>query len=76
MSAADGVVPAPARPRLPRAALGLVAALAAWELLARALDGTYLLAGPAAILAHLAENAGLLSRALGETLRSAALGYP
>jgi len=67
-----------ARPGLPRwatALMGAAAALALWEALALALSGTFLLAGPSAVAVHVAENAGLLFRALGATLASAAIGF-
>lgn len=56
-------------------ALGLVALLLTWELAGRGLDGSFVLAPPGAVLAWLWQNAGLMGRALGETLGNAALGY-
>jgi len=74
--ATDPVAGPPARRlRPPRGLLGLAVALVAWEAAALALEGSYLLAGPRAVAAYGVENAGLLWRALQETLRSAALGY-
>ena len=52
-----------------------LAVLICWELIAAALDGTYLLAGPMAVVQHIAENAGLIGRALSATLTAAAWGY-
>ncbi|MEO3388560.1 ABC transporter permease subunit [Mesorhizobium sp. CAU 1741] len=60
---------------LPSGITGAVGVLLAWELAARALDGTYLLAGPVSVAAYLMENAGLVSRALAVTFESAALGF-
>ncbi|MGZ2255908.1 ABC transporter permease [Roseobacter sp. A03A-229] len=61
-------------PRL-RGGLAVLGALAIWELLALALDGSFLLAGPVGVLSHIAEHAALLGRALMATLQSAALGF-
>ncbi len=58
-----------------RVAVGLVAALILWELSARAMEGTFLLAGPMAITGYLIEHAGLMSRALAVTLWTATLGF-
>jgi sulfonate transport system permease protein len=55
--------------------LGLLLVLALWELSARALQGSYLLAGPVEVLAYLWQNAGLMGRALAVTTREAALGF-
>jgi ABC-type nitrate/sulfonate/bicarbonate transport system permease component len=63
------------RPDALRVAAGLTAALVAWELGARAMEGMFLLAGPVAIAAHLVENAGLMGRALAVTLWTATLGF-
>lgn len=57
------------------AGFGVVCVLAAWELAAVALAGTYLLAGPLDIVRYAASHSGLLLRALGATLHSAVLGY-
>ncbi len=61
-------------PSLRRALTGLVA-LALWELAARALAGSFLLAGPVEVALYTVEHAGPLSRALGVTLAEAAAGY-
>ena len=74
MSATATDIPDPPRQGL-RVALGILAALVAWELLARVMEGSFLLAGPVAIVAYLADNAGLMMRALGVTLWSASLGF-
>ncbi|MPQ95817.1 ABC transporter permease [Thioclava sp. JE_KL1] len=70
----------PARWRRPRTdwlrsiATALVA-LIAWEALARALAGTYLIAGPLEIASYLSDHAGLILRATGWTALAAAGGY-
>lgn len=57
-------------------AAGFVLVLAAWELLARTvLAGSYVLAPPTAIAARIVEDHALYARALGVTLRAAALGF-
>ena len=63
------------RPERLAGPLSAVGALAAWELLARALAGSYLLAGPVDVTLWILDNAGLLGRALAVTLHEAALGY-
>lgn len=63
-----------ARPRV-MPALGAALALLLWEMGARALDGSFLIAGPTAILGWLGANAGLVTRALGTTLHAAGLGF-
>lgn len=55
--------------------LGILVALALWELLARLLAGSYLLAGPVEVTVYLWQNAGLMGRALAVTLREAAAGF-
>ena len=55
--------------------LGLLAFLLVWELSARALEGTFILAGPLAVTAYIAEHWGLHWRALQVTLLSATLGF-
>jgi len=55
--------------------LGLALVLVGWELSARALTGSYVLAAPSQILAWLIENRALMTRALGETLGNAAAGF-
>ena len=55
--------------------LGIVAILLLWEGAARLLAGSYILAGPIAILGYLLDNAGLMSRALLVTLEAAAWGF-
>lgn len=54
---------------------GFVIVLLIWEGAARALAGTFLLAGPLDVIAYAASHAGLLSRALAVTLGEAALGF-
>ncbi|MEM1287675.1 MAG: ABC transporter permease subunit [Pseudomonadota bacterium] len=58
-----------------RIGAGLLAAILAWELLARFMEGSFLLAGPIAICIYLVEHADLMARALGVTLWSASLGF-
>ncbi|PWJ22438.1 ABC transporter permease [Jannaschia seohaensis] len=58
-----------------RSALGILLALALWEAAGRGLAEAYVLAPPSAIALWLWQNAGLMARALGETLWNAALGY-
>lgn len=62
-------------PRATRAALSLLAVLGAWELLAQALAGAFLLAGPLDVSRYLIAHAGLLVRALSVTLQEAVMGY-
>ncbi|WP_425093588.1 ABC transporter permease [Tropicimonas sp. S265A] len=50
-------------------------ALVIWEVAARALSQAFVLAPPSAIALYLAENAGLMARALGVTLANAAGGF-
>jgi ABC-type nitrate/sulfonate/bicarbonate transport system permease component len=57
------------------AALGILAGLAIWELAARALGASYVLAGPTDVTLWLVANAGLMFRALGVTLSNAAAGF-
>jgi ABC-type nitrate/sulfonate/bicarbonate transport system permease component len=54
---------------------GLLAVLALWQLAAMALDGSYLLAGPVAVLRYIADNHALLGRALWVTLQNAMWGF-
>lgn len=54
---------------------GIASLLLLWELAARVFAGAYLLAGPVEILAYLSSHAGLMGRALQETLGNAALGF-
>lgn len=55
--------------------LGPVAAVLIWELLARLLVDAFVLAAPTAIVGYLVENAGLMARALAETVKNAAAGF-
>jgi ABC-type nitrate/sulfonate/bicarbonate transport system permease component len=55
--------------------LGVIVTLVAWELAARALAGSYLLAGPIDVGVYLWQNAGLMGRALAVTGREAAFGF-
>ncbi|MAQ82802.1 MAG: ABC transporter permease [Maritimibacter sp.] len=79
MTAADGSVPdsrlAPATARLLKRGVGVVLLLAVWETLARATASSFVIAAPSQIAMHMAQNAGLLSRALGTTLWSALQGF-
>ncbi len=54
---------------------GAAALLVLWELAARVFAGAYLLAGPVEIAVYLSLHAGLMLRALRETLGNAALGF-
>ena len=56
-------------------ALSVVITLLAWELLARSLIGTFLLAGPWDVATYLHGNAGLIGRALAVTIQEAAWGF-
>ncbi len=48
---------------------------AGWELAAQALSGTRMLVGPVAVAEYTLTNSGVLSRALGETLTNAGIGF-
>jgi len=69
----------PDAPRISREArqkaLGVIGAVVLWEVLARLMEGTFLLAGPIDVALYMHENAGLLWRALTATLWAAALGF-
>ncbi|MBM9595390.1 ABC transporter permease [Roseitranquillus sediminis] len=54
---------------------GILLVFAGWELSARALSGAFLLASPTEVLAYLAQNPGLMGRALAATLAEAAAGF-
>lgn len=49
--------------------------LAGWSLLAAATAGSQLIAGPVEVIAWIADNPGLIGRALAVTLRNAAAGF-
>ncbi|MEM1040849.1 MAG: ABC transporter permease subunit [Pseudomonadota bacterium] len=68
---------APTRERNPAHAklIGPLIALVVWELTARALAGSYVLAAPSTIVVFIYQNFDLLSRALGVTLINAAAGF-
>jgi sulfonate transport system permease protein len=59
----------------PYGLIGVLAAIVLWELAARLLAGSYLLAGPIDVAIHIAGNAGLLWRALLVTLQAALIGF-
>jgi len=61
-------------PRVHRAG-ALVLLVLGWELAARGLAGTYLLAGPTDVARYLWENSGLMARALGATGTTALAGF-
>lgn len=61
----------PARSALP----GLLLLVLGWELVARTLAGAWLLASPSEVLVYLAQNAGLMGRALAVTLANAGVGF-
>ncbi|MEM9754936.1 MAG: ABC transporter permease subunit [Pseudomonadota bacterium] len=67
--------PGAALPDWLKRGIGVLAALILWEALAWLMQGTFLLAGPIAIVQHISENFGLLWRALTATLGTAALGF-
>lgn len=73
--AVPAAAPARALPARLAGPASILAALIGWELIARALAGSYILAGPIAIAAHLGENAVPLGRALLVTLEAAAWGF-
>lgn len=54
---------------------GILVAFVIWELAARAVAGSYLLAGPVDVALHLWDNAAQLGRALAVTGRDAAAGF-
>lgn len=58
-----------------RLAVGILAGLVLWEGLARAVPESALVSGPVSILAHLHQNAGLITRATLETTGNAAWGF-
>src|SRR6056297_3246353 len=58
-----------------RAVFGPILFLLLWEGTARVLTDSFVLAGPTAIAAYLIDNAGLMWRALIETLTNAAAGF-
>ncbi|MEM9229700.1 MAG: ABC transporter permease subunit [Pseudomonadota bacterium] len=60
---------------VPWSILGPMLVLALWEAGIQASQQTYVIAAPSTILVYIAENAGLLSRALGATLVNAAAGF-
>lgn len=62
-------------PRATMAVLSLISVLVGWEILARALASTYLLAGPVDVTRYLIENSGLMLRALSVTLYEAMWGF-
>ena len=63
------------RMRVPRLALGPIMVLVAWQGLAVAVPGDFLVAGPWEVAGHLWQNAGLYFRALQTTLAAAATGF-
>lgn len=71
--------PAPARSSVARdrilTAVAIVALLIAWEVVARLITGSFVLAAPSEVAVSLAQNAGLLTRALLVTGQAAALGF-
>ncbi len=73
-TAADGAFEALPTRAITRA-LAAAALLLAWEVAARLTAGAFVIAGPSEITLHLWTHAGLILRALGATLRSAAAGF-
>ncbi|MEM9678272.1 MAG: ABC transporter permease subunit, partial [Pseudomonadota bacterium] len=68
-------IPTQERNLVPVKYVGPLMALVVWELAARALAGSYVLAAPSTILVFIYQNFDLLSRALGVTLANAAAGF-
>ncbi|WP_404434497.1 ABC transporter permease subunit [Microbacterium lacus] len=56
-------------------ALAVVVLLVAWEIFARVISGSFVLAAPSEVVVSLVENAGLLSRALFVTGGAALAGF-
>jgi ABC-type nitrate/sulfonate/bicarbonate transport system permease component len=55
--------------------LGLILVIGVWELGARWLTDSFVLAAPSDVIVYLFENGGLMARALGVTLSNAAAGF-
>ena len=72
-------VPAPARVSVAgqrvRTAVVIVVLLIAWEVVARLITGSFVLAAPSEVAVSLVQNAGLLTRALLVTGQSAVAGF-
>ncbi len=66
---------APARRDAAIGVAGVVAALVAWEVLARSLEGAFVLAAPTAVVAAIVDNGPLLGRALAATGSTALAGF-
>jgi len=66
---------AQARHDLARQALGVLAVLLLWHLAAQAVLGSYMLSGPLAVAAYLAEHHALIGRALWVTVQNAGWGF-
>ncbi len=79
MTMGDATAPegpaAQARAKLLPKGVGLLLALAAWEAVARITAGGFVIAAPSEIAFYIGANTGLLLRALGTTLWSAAQGF-
>ena len=73
--AATSAAPVAMRFVLRSSFLGPVIAVVLWELAARALTESFVLAAPSAILIYLYENWALMGRALGVTLANAGAGF-
>lgn len=58
-----------------RSVIEVLAGLSLWEALARAAPENVLISGPVSILAHIYDNAGLITRAALETTVNAAWGF-
>ncbi|MEM7642911.1 MAG: ABC transporter permease subunit, partial [Pseudomonadota bacterium] len=71
MTARTAILPA----AIPWRLVGFLAVIVGWEILARANADSYILAGPLAVVAHLAGHAGLLVRATLTTLDNAVWGF-
>ncbi|MEM9732285.1 MAG: ABC transporter permease subunit [Pseudomonadota bacterium] len=62
-------------PGFQMALAGPICAVLVWEVAAHGLSQSYVLAAPSTIAFYLAQNTGLLGRALAETVVNAALGF-
>lgn len=67
--------PAVRRAGAGQTALVIVVLLVAWEVVARLISGTFVLAAPSQIVVALVENGGLLLRALAVTGQAALIGF-
>lgn len=59
----------------PSTVIGIILVIAAWEIAARLLTESFVLAGPSQVTLYLVQNHTLMARALGETLTNAVAGF-